>query len=294
MTNIELLTAINDHADNSVDTINNGLHGYLQTLEKANAKINSMLLAARMKKLMKDFGERDTDIYVVTYQKSGTTLTQMVLYQMTTNGSMDFEHLYEVSPWCRYSAFTNREMRSAGERRVIKTHDEYEMLKNIKKGKFVFVIRDCLDVISSLHEHIKDYSNPSVDFTELSNRKMKDWFEYNAIWMKNENNLDILYIHYEDLITDKREAVMKMAAFLDITINEETMERVIDRTSFEFMKKNESKFGEQPEHWKVYNNFIRKGKAGEGKVKFTTEQLESYKTRLQEYGREHSHIQKYL
>ena len=34
------------------------------------------------------------------------------------------------------------------------------------------------------------------------------------------------------------------------------------------MKKYEAKFGEQPDRKKVYNNFIRKGKAGEGKARW--------------------------
>jgi hypothetical protein len=152
----ELLTAISniDDKEGSSTLLEN-----LDLLEKASSKIYGLLLTTRMKKLMKEFGERDTDIYVVTYPKSGTTLVQMMLYQMTTDGNMDFRHLYDVSPWCRHSAFINRAMPAINGRRIIKTHDEYPLLKDIGKGKFIFVIRNCLDVISSFHEHMQILRN---------------------------------------------------------------------------------------------------------------------------------------
>jgi sulfotransferase family protein len=208
--------------------------------------------------------------------------------------NMDFEHLYEVSPWCRSAAFLNQDMPDVPEPRIIKTHDEYELLKNIQKGKFIFVIRDFPDVIHSFHEHIKAYNNPSADLTELSDRKMKDWFEYNTKWVQNENNLEILYVHYEDLIADKRTAITTIAKFLEIEIDDDLITRVVDRTSFEFMKKHETKFGEQPEKWKVYDNFIRKGKVGDGESKFASEQLLRYKTLLNEYQSKNSLVQRYL
>jgi len=290
----ELLHAISQIDINKEELTDIDLIENLHLLEQAHAKLHSILLTARMKKLMQDFGERETDIYVVTFPKSGTTLMQMIIYQMTTNGSMDFGHLYDVSPWSRFSAYFNKVMPSVGERRIIKTHDEYNMLSGIKKGKFIFIIRDGLDVISSLHQHIKDYNNPNVDFKDLVNRKMSAWFEYNKSWLDNKNGLDILYLNYEDIIENKREAVLKIAKFLQIVIDGPVMARVLQRTSFEFMKQHEMKFGEQPEHWKVYNNFIRNGKIGEGKIKFTEEQVKAYRNLAQVYKTEGSLLQRYF
>jgi len=249
----------------------------LDLLEQTQAKFHSLLITTRMKKIMLEFGERETDIYVVSFPRSGTTLMQMILYQMTTDGEMSFNHLYDVSPWCRFSAFFNRDMPSVGERRIIKSHDNYALFEHLKKAKFIFLIRDCLDAISSIHQQTLDYVNPAVDFTELSNRNMERWFEYNNDWMTNKSRLDILYVHYEDLVTNKEDIVGSIAKFLNIMIDEPTLQRVIDRTTLEYMKKHETKFGEQPDHWKVYNNFIRNGIIGGGKIKFTDEQISNLK-----------------
>jgi len=290
----ELLIAISQIDTYNGESNDKELIKNLEYLEKAHAKIHNILITARMKNLMQDFGEKETDIYVVTFPKSGTTLMQMIVYQMTTEGNMDFEHLYDVSPWCRFSAYFNKEMPSGGERRIIKTHDEYQMLSGIKKGKFIFVIRDCLDVIASLHQHIKDYNNPNADFKELANRKMRDWFEYNKSWLENKKGLNILYINYEDLITHKKEAILEISTFLQIELDDAIMERVLQRTTLEFMKKHENKFGEQPEQWKVYNNFIRNGQIGEGKIKFTEEQLKEYRNLSKEYKQEDLYLQRYF
>ena len=54
---------------------------------------------------------------------------------------------------------------------------------------------------------------------------------------------------------------------------------------FDFMKKNESKFGEQPQHIKhriIYDQFIRSGKVGEGKQQFSPEQMTYFTERFRQ------------
>lgn len=260
----QLLTSIIE----APQTINNDLIDNQDLLEKAQAKLWEVMIKVRVTKLMQAFGERDSDIHTVTFAKSGTTLMQMMLYQMTTDGNMDFEHIYDVSPWARYSAVANVEMKSVGERRIIKTHDSYEMLRHIKKGKFIVVIRDCADAIVSLHEHIKSYDNPGIQITNLVDRKMDEWFKFNSEWLKNENKLNITYLHYEDIIADKENIIKKIATFCNIPLNEEILQRTLERSSLSFMKEHETKFGEQPDHWKVFKQFHPQGK-GRRRAQFT-------------------------
>jgi hypothetical protein len=231
---------------------------------------------------------------VVGYPRSGTTLMQMILYQMTTDGNMDFGHIYDVSPWCRFSAFFNRPMPSVGERRIIKSHDSYEMFDSVKNGKFVFLIRDCLDVIPSIYQQTLDYVDPSSPFDQLSDRNMKRWFDYNTTWVENKSGLEVLYLNYEDLVDKKEKILSVVSRFMNIEIDEVTTNRVLQRTSFEFMKKHECKFGEQPDHWKVYNNFIRNGRPGNGKLKFTDKQLKEYYQLSLRYKVQGTNLQRYF
>jgi hypothetical protein len=98
MINKDLLQSISDFDEKKERLDYAELVDNIDVMEKAHAKIRGLLITTRMRKLMKDFGQRETDIYVVSYPRSGTTLMQMILYQMTTDGNMEFDHIYDVSP----------------------------------------------------------------------------------------------------------------------------------------------------------------------------------------------------
>ena len=82
------------------------------------------------------FGEREDDIYISTYPKSGTTLMQMILYHLTTDGRMDFKHIYEVSPWIHNASFLGQKPPDLKSPRIIKTHDNYKDFGKKTKGRF--------------------------------------------------------------------------------------------------------------------------------------------------------------
>lgn len=93
------------------------------------------------------------------------------------------------------------------------------------------------------------------------------------------NPAQLLYLTLSDIL----KILHLIGKFLEVKIDEARMNRVLQRTSFVFMKKHEAKFGEQPEHWKVYDNFIRNGKVGEGKTKYTEEQVKEYRNLSKHY-----------
>jgi hypothetical protein len=185
-------------------------------------------------------------------------------------------------------------MPSVGDRRVIKTHDSYSMHENNRIAKFIFLIRDCLDVIPSIYQQTLDYVDPSVSFEELSDRNMTNWLDYNSTWIENKNGLNILYLNYEDVVGKKQEVISILSKFLDVNIDEPSIARVLERTSLKFMKEHESKFGDQPEHWKVYNNFIRSGQVGKGRFQFTDKQLMEYRELSKKYRIDGTHLQRYF
>lgn len=227
------------------------------------------------------FGERDDDIYIVTYPKSGTTLLQMILYCLTTDGSMEFNHIYEVSPWIRNDSLKRMKPRELPSPRLIKSHDKAHYFEKGVKGRFIFVYRDGMDVAVSHYHQNKNYNNPKLEFDSYLETffKTKEWFKFCRGWFRNKHNFPILYLRYEDILNDKRSAINQMIKFLKITPSEDQIERALEYSSFEFMKEHEDKFGEpKPEHEKIYDQFIRKGKSGEGKSMFSDIQNQKYKS----------------
>ena len=225
------------------------------------------------------FGERKDDIYISTYPKSGTTLMQMILYHLTSNGKMNFKHIYDVSPWIRNASFIGQKPPDLNSPRIIKTHDSYKEFGKKTKGRFIYVYRNGMDVAISNFYQQKNYNNSDLKLDKYLNSffKQKKWFKHSREWMINKNKLSILYIKYEDLLNNKTKEIDRIISFLGIPRNKKAINRALKYSSFEFMKKNENLFGEQSKiSKKIYNQFIRKGKSGEGKSLFTKEQKEIF------------------
>ncbi len=227
------------------------------------------------------FGEYDSDIYIATYPKSGTTMMQVILYQLTTKGDMSFNHIYDVSPWIHNASLLRQEPVELPHPRVIKTHDIYKEFPRGVKGRFIHVHRNGKDVAVSLYNQNKDYNNNNLTFEKFIEGflKAKPWFNYSKAWFQNKRKHNILHVRYEDLLTDKRREIMRIVEFLGLKVEEEAIERALHYSSFDYMKEHETKFGEQPKeqpkdkpkHKMRYDNFIRKGVSGEGEKEFTPE-----------------------
>jgi hypothetical protein len=264
----------------------------LSPLILLQSKISSLITELKFFQYCLKFGQRDDDIYICTYLKSGTTLMQMIVYQLTTEGSMDFDHIYDVSPWIRNDAHRGRSPLYLPSPRVIKSHDYYGDFEKGTKGRFIHVVRDGKDVAVSLFHQNKNYINPDLEFGTVfksffTKKGKMNWFQFNEKWFENKNRFKILHLRYEDLIDDKESQIRKIAAFLGIAVTPEILSRTLERSSFEFMKQHEDKFGEQPVE-RVYNQFIRKGKKGEGEEFLTEEQKEFYNIQFSK------HLTKYL
>lgn len=259
----------------------------LRPLNWINKKILALIRELKFFQYSLKFGQREDDIYVCTYVKSGTTLMQMMLYQMLTNGDMSFDHIYEVSPWIRNDVFRGKPPLNFPSPRVIKSHDAYDDIEKGTKGRFIHVIRNGKDVAVSLYHQSKNYNDPDLEFQETFKRHFVrkshlNWFTYTKKWLENRKKLNVMYVRYEDMLERKEEVIKNLAAFLKIKLTPEIIQRTLERSSFEFMKQHEDKFGEQPVE-RVYNQFIRKGKAGEGEEYLNEKQKEFFNQQFERY-----------
>lgn len=221
------------------------------------------------------FGEREDDIYIASYPKSGTTVMQMILYHLTSDGRMDFKHIYEVSPWIRNASFIGEKPLKMSAPRVIKTHDNYSFFDKMIKGRFIYIYRNGMDVAVSHFHQQKNYNNQNLTFEKylIQFFKQKKWFKHVRDWTRNRNKLAIIYVKYEDLLENKEKEIKRIIDFLGISFNQKAINRALKFSSFEWMKKNETLFGEKNKvQKKTYDQFIRNGKSGEGKIMFDEEQ----------------------
>lgn len=248
--------------------IDNLVKSTIRRLEKRMDRTRTALDNLRWLDYKFKFGERDDDIYVATYPKSGTTLMQMLLYQLTTDGNMDFNHIYDVSPWIRNAAATGVPPVELPSPRIIKTHDPYNLISASTKGRFIFVTRNPQDcIVSNWHQEL-NYRTTTRSIAEYAEHKLKEkpnWFDFTKAWLTNEKQLPMLCLRYEDLLNNFDECISKISNFLQIEFSSEAVDRAYQRTRFDYMKQHEDKFGNRPELVeRVYDQFIRQGKTGEG------------------------------
>jgi hypothetical protein len=240
--------------------------------------LNALEQQLSHKLFVEKFDQRSDDIFVVTYMKSGTTVVQNMLYHMLESDPKDFQHLYEVSPWLELSIAQGNSIDEFPSPRIIKSHAAYRYFPRKFKGKIIYCIRNGMDVAVSKFFHIKNYYDPNLDWNMFLNEffsEKDNWFKHLREWLINKHAHNILYINYEDLVSDKTAVMKDIACFLNVNVSEQCYERAMKKSSFEEMKANETKFGEQPEN-KIYNQFIRKGETDGGQSHFTAEQKEAF------------------
>jgi hypothetical protein len=241
------------------------------------------------------FGEADSDIYVSTYSKSGTTWAQIILYQLTTSGEMNFDHLFDISPWIWYAAVREVKPAVTPAPRILKSHDDYRRFRQGRRGRIIFVLRDGRDVCVSLYHHrcnFKRYTGTfEAHFDHFLHNTEYNWFDHLMPWLENSGGLPIHYVHFEDLKTHFDAPVLELAKFCDIEVSAEILERTRARSSFASMKEHELQLGPRNAHFagkegsapylvKNPDQFIRRGEIGDGRRTLSEAQLAAFQQRF--------------
>jgi Sulfotransferase domain len=228
-----------------------------------------------------EFVPRPDDIFIVTYPRSGTTWMQMILYQLTTDGSMDIPHIYEYCPWFERSSRSGLGFEARPSPRLFKSHLPY---RKIPKGpcKYVYVARDGKDVAVSYYHLYCNYNGFEGTFPEFFDRFLRgkvefgSWFQHVRGWWVHRHDPNVLFLRYEDLLDDLEGGIGKIIAFCGFEIAPERLPTILERCRFAFMKQHESQFdpvtGAAWEQGAQGRAFLRTGRAGDGKDQLSPEQ----------------------
>lgn len=230
------------------------------------------------------FQPRPDDIFVVTYPKSGTTWVLAMLYQLATEGNMNFSNINNIYPFFAESAADEEwapdDFNGMSSPRIFRTHHRYESFPKYP-SRFIYVYRNGMDVAASFHHYARRHYLPGTfdqhfDSWLHGRGHTGPWASHVAGWFHNRSKLNILYLKYEDMIADHEGTVRKIAAFCQFEVKAPDMPRILERTSFEFMKKNERQFDPSCAHLS-HAGFFREGKTGAGKVHLNSSQMEKLK-----------------
>lgn len=214
-----------------------------------------------------DFQFRDDDIIIATYAKSGTTWMQQIVAQLLFKGEPDLG-VAEMSPWLDLrvppKAVKLPLVAAQTHRRFLKTHLPVDALVFSPRAKYLYIGRDGRDVVWSLYNH---HANANHRWYEALNDTpgrvgppiapppddirayWHQWLEGDGYpfwsfwenvrsWWAIRTLPNVLFIHYANLKRDLPAQMRRIAAFLEIPIDETRWEAMLEHCSFAWMKKH--------------------------------------------------------
>jgi aryl sulfotransferase len=217
-----------------------------------------------------DFKFRDDDIIVSTYAKSGTTWMQQIISQLLFNGDTE-QDTQAMSPWIDLRVPPKEVKLPAVEaqthRRFVKTHLPVDALVYSPTAKYIYIGRDGRDVLWSLYNHhlngneamyhaLNDTPGrvgpplepPSEDIREYWHEWLaKDGYPYWSFWdnvrtwWEIRNLPNILMVHFDVLKNNMPEEMRRIAAFLEIPIDESKWDLIVEHCTFDWMKEHGEK-----------------------------------------------------
>ncbi len=254
-----------------------------------------------------DFQFRDDDIIIATYAKSGTTWLQQIVSQLIFDAQEDMD-VAEMSPWLDLRV-PPREVKmpaveSQQHRRFMKTHLPVDALVFSPKAKYIYIGRDGRDVLWSMYNHHSNANDfwyhalndtpglvgpPIEKPAESIVQYYHDWLDKDGFpfwpfwenissWWAIKNLPNVYMIHFQKLKNDMPGEIKKLAAFLDIPINQKKWDALLQHCSFDYMKKHSTK--SVPLGGAFWDGgsdtFINKGTNGRWRDVLTKEESDKY------------------
>ncbi|KAL7393861.1 hypothetical protein ABVT39_017054 [Epinephelus coioides] len=236
-----------------------------------------------------NFSMEDTDVFAVTYPKSGTIWMQEILPLLLNGG--DLTPIQTIPNWDRVPWLEEKRLAMVVDQlpspRAMVTHFPYHLMPasfHTSKAKAIYVMRNPKDIlVSSFYFHqMAEFLEDPGTFDEFIEKFLEGkvlfgkWTDHVKGWKNTDLGDRIMYITYEEMVQDLPAALKRMSDFLGRNLSDETIQKIAEHCSFKTMKTNTmSNFSLVP---KVYmdsdkSSFLRKGIAGDWKNHFSSEQL---------------------
>ncbi|XP_024205232.2 sulfotransferase 1A1-like isoform X2 [Pan troglodytes] len=246
---------------------------------------------------LQSFQARPDDLLISNYPKSGTTWVSQILDMIYQGGDLEKCHRVPIYMQVPFLEFKVPRIPSGLETlkdtpapRLIKTHLPLALLPQTlldQKVKVVYVARNAKDVAVSYYHfyHMaKVHPEPGTwdSFLEkfmVGEVSYGSWYQHVQEWWELSRTHPVLYLFYEDMKENPKREIQKILEFVGRSLPEETVDLMVQHTSFKEMKKNPmTNYTTVP--WELMDHsispFMRKGMSGDWKTTFTVAQNERF------------------
>ena len=201
------------------------------------------ILSARS---IEQFAPRTTDVVITPFGKCGTTWTQQIFHTLRTKGDMNFDDISRVVPWIETSGSLGLDINAEQKAypRGFKSHLSYD---RVPKGcRYINVIRNPIDAAYSSFKFMEGwYIEPgtvSADEFVLQNARKGEYHRHFVSWWPHRNDESVLYLVYEHMKQDITSTIKKIAAFIEVALDQDLLEITKKHSSFSFMTEHQDRF----------------------------------------------------
>lgn len=234
------------------------------------------------------FEPRESDIWIATYPRSGTTWSQYLLVLLHHGVDVQFEHIHDVSPWFERSlalgSLRAEELNGMASPRIFKTHLPASWVP--ERGRVLHVHRDGKDVARSYFALYRKYLGYQGSFAQFFERflrgdlQYRSWFDFERGWSQRRRERNVLSVAYESMRAEPEAMIGQIASFMGLRKTPEEIAAVAAATDIAAMKKIEPKFDHAVlvlrERGVQSSSFIRDGQVGAGAKELSPEQEKAF------------------
>ncbi|XP_061772286.1 sulfotransferase 2B1-like isoform X1 [Nerophis ophidion] len=236
-----------------------------------------------------NFSVEDTDVFAVTYPKSGTVWMQEILPLVLNEG--DLTPILTIPNWDRVPWLEEKRLQEVVDQlpspRGLVTHFPYQFMPpsfKTSSAKVIYVMRNPKDIIVSsyyFHQMATFLEDPGtldkfIDKFLQGRVLFGKWTNHLKSWKRAELGDRILFITYEEMIQDLPSALRRISDFLGKNLSDEVIRKIADNCSFKSMQANAmSNLSLIPKEYMdtEKSQFLRKGVAGDWKKHFSADQV---------------------
>lgn len=209
------------------------------------------------------------DIFIVSYPKSGNTWLRFLIGNLIyPDEPINFANIETKVPDIYRNSDT--ELRVLPRPRILKSHECFDPRYN----KVIYIVRDPRDVaVSYYYYHLKQrWIEDRFDKDRFIRQfvagdlKYGSWAQHVSSWLRGaQGTPNFLFLHYESLLAQPEFEVEKITRFLNIRITKRNLNRVIELSSADHMRRLEKA---QADVWKTIKDsrreipFVRSARSG--------------------------------